>query len=90
VTEVELRTEQAVHELESELASGYLETLYLGLVCVTAPTIEDLDVRCQTVEQAARAAQMGLRLLHGRQDVAWAATLPLGLVEPGALELMGP
>jgi hypothetical protein len=30
-----------------------------------------------------------LRVLHGRQDVAWAAALPFGLVEPGLLEVMG-
>jgi hypothetical protein len=32
---------------------------------------------------------MGLRVLHGRQDVAWAASLPFGLAEPGLLEVAG-
>ncbi|MGH9213036.1 MAG: SCO6880 family protein [Acidimicrobiales bacterium] len=89
VSEIEHRTEQAVHDLEAELASGYAEVLYLGLVCVTGRSFDDLEARCQAVEQAARTAQLGLRVLHGRQDVAWAATLPFGLIEPGLVEVTG-
>jgi hypothetical protein len=89
VTEADRRTEEAAQELEAELTSGYAELLYLGLVDVAAATVEDLDNRSHEVELAARAAQLGLRVLHGRQDVAWAASLPFGLTEPGALDLMG-
>ena len=89
VTETDLRTEQAVHDLETELASGYAEVLYLGLVTVSSPTLEDLDAAGRRLEQAARAQGMGLRVLHGRQDVAWAASLPFGLAEPGLLEVVG-
>lgn len=89
VTETDRRTEQSVHDLEAELASGYAETVYLGLVTVTAPSADELDDRCHRTEHAARSAQLGLRVLHGRQDVAWAASLPLGLTEPGLLELVG-
>lgn len=89
VTETDRRTEGAVQELEGDLASGHGEVLYLGLVCVSAPSLETLNERWQRTEQAARAAQMGLRVLYGRQDVAWAASLPCGLTEPGALELVG-
>ena len=89
VTEADRRAEQAVHDLETELASGYAETVYLGLVAVAATTSDELDRRCQAVEQTARASQLGLRVLHGRQDVAWAASLPYGLTEPGLLELVG-
>jgi hypothetical protein len=89
VTEADRRAEQAVFDLEGELASGYAETAYLGLVTVTATGPDDLEDQCDRVERAARSAQLGLRVLHGRQDVAWAASLPLGLTEPGLLELVG-
>jgi len=89
VTEADRRAEQAVHDLETELASGYAETVYLGLVTVAATTPEELQSHCHAVEHTARATQLGLRVLHGRQDVAWAASLPLGLTEPGLLELVG-
>lgn len=89
VTETDERTELAVRDLEAELASGYSEVLYLGLVCASGTTIEALDATGRRVEQAARAHGMGLRVLHGRQDVAWAATLPFGLVAPGLLDEVG-
>jgi hypothetical protein len=41
------------------------------------------------VIQSAHSHGLGLRVLDGRQDVAWAATLPFGLVDPGLLEVMG-
>ena len=89
VTEADERTEAAVRDLESELASGYSEVLYLGLVSVTAPSLEELDAAGRRIEQAARAHGMGLRVLHGRQDTAWAASLPFGLVAPGLLDEVG-
>jgi hypothetical protein len=89
VTEADLRTEQAVHDLEAELAAGHTEVLYLGLVSVSAPTVDELDAVARRTEQAARAHGMGLRVLHGRQDLAWAATLPFGLAGPGLLEVVG-
>jgi len=36
------------------------------------------------IEQLARNAGLGLRVVHGRQDLAWAAALPFGLA-PGAM-----
>jgi hypothetical protein len=89
VTEADRRTEEAVHELEAEVASGYSEVLYLGLVTVSAPTLDALDEACRHTVQSARTHGIGLRVLYGRQDVAWAASLPFGLVEPGLLEVMG-
>lgn len=89
VTEEDLRTEDAVHALEEEVASGHSEVLYLGLLTVSAPSLDALDDASRHVAQSARSHGLGLRVLHGRQDVAWAATLPFGLVEPGMLEVMG-
>jgi hypothetical protein len=89
VTEADERTEAAVRDLEAELASGYSEVLYLGLVAVCAPSLDELDTAGRRVEQAARAHGLGLRVLHGRQDVAWAASLPFGLAGPGLLDEAG-
>jgi len=89
VTTEDQLAEDAVGDLEGELAAGYAEMLYLGLVTVAAPTIEQLDDAGRRVEQAARAQGMSLRVLHGRQDIAWAGTLPFGLVEPSVLDLVG-
>jgi hypothetical protein len=89
VTEEDLRTEDAVHALEEEVAFGHSEVLYLGLLTVSAPSLDALDDASRQVIQSARSHGLGLRVLHGRQDVAWAATLPFGLVEPSLLEVMG-
>jgi hypothetical protein len=89
ITEEDLRTKDAVHALEADLASGFSEVLYLGLVSVSAPTLEVLDDQARYLEQLARRYGIDLRVLHLRQDAAWAATLPFGLAEPGLLEVQG-
>jgi hypothetical protein len=89
VTEEDLRTEDAVHALEQEVASGHSEVLYLGLVTVSAPSLDMLDEAARVLMQSARSHGLGLRVLHARQDLAFAAALPFGLVEPGVLEVMG-
>ncbi len=61
----------------------------LGLVTVSAPTLEELDAAARRIQQTARARGLGLRVLHGRQDVAWGATLPFGLAEPRLLDIVG-
>jgi hypothetical protein len=73
------RATQALLDREAELVAGYAETPYLGLVSVAATSAEELDQHAQVVEQLALEAGMELRVLDGRQDVAWAATLPFGL-----------
>jgi hypothetical protein len=40
---------------------------------------EQLDQHGEVIEQLAHEAGLELRVLDGRQDVAWAASLPLGL-----------
>jgi hypothetical protein len=89
VTEEDLRTREAVQTLEAELASGHSETLYLGLVTVAAPTLDALDASARHLQQSARTHGIDLRVLHERQDVAWAATLPFGLADPSLLEVWG-
>ena len=73
------RATQALLDREDELVSGYPEMGYAGLVTVAARTLDDLDEHAEMIEQLARENGMDLRLLDARQDVAWAAALPLGL-----------
>ncbi|MEX5712778.1 SCO6880 family protein [Parafrankia sp. FMc6] len=70
-----------VDEREAELHSGHVEYGYVALVDVTAPTLDDLDdASTQLAEAAAFAGVSEIRPLHGRHDLAWAATLPTGRV----------
>jgi hypothetical protein len=73
------RATQALLDREEELVAGYPEMAYAGLVTVTAPDLDTLEDHAEIVEQLARENGMDLRLLDARQDLAWAAALPLGL-----------
>ena len=73
------RATQALLDREEELVAGYPEMGYAGLVSVAARSQEDLDEQSEVVEQLARETGMDLRLLEGRQDLAWAASLPAGI-----------
>lgn len=73
------RATQALLDREEELVAGFPEMGYLGLVTVSARSQDELDEQSEIVEQLARETGMDLRVLDGRQDIAWAAALPLGL-----------
>jgi hypothetical protein len=73
------RATQSLLDREQELVAGFAEMGYAALVGVCAGTEAELDAHCEIVEQLAREAGMELRCLGGRQDLAWAAALPLGL-----------
>lgn len=73
------RATQSLLERESELVAGFAEMGYAALISVNAPSLEVLDEHGEIVCQLAREAGMELRSLDGRQDLAWAAALPLGL-----------
>jgi hypothetical protein len=73
------RATQALLDREEELVAGYPEMGYAGLVTVSARTLEDLDEHSEVIEQLARENGMDLRVLDARQDLGWAAVLPLGL-----------
>lgn len=73
------RATQALLDREEELVAGYPETGYLGLVTVSARTLDELEEHAEIIEQVARETGMDLRVLDARQDIAWAAALPLGL-----------
>jgi hypothetical protein len=73
------RATQSLLTREEELVAGFAEMGYVGLVTVSANTLEDLQRSGDVVEQHAREVGMELRSLVGRQDLAWAAALPFGL-----------
>lgn len=73
------RATQALLDREQELVAGFAEMGYVGLVTVTATSLEQLEDHAELVEQLARESGMELRVLHGRQDLGWAAALPIGL-----------
>ena len=73
------RATQALLEREEELVAGYAEMTYCGLVTVSATSEAELEEHGEIIEQLARESGMELRPLDGRQDLAWAAALPLGL-----------
>jgi hypothetical protein len=71
------RTEHATLTRQDEaLASGHALFRFIGLIRISAPTLEALDQACTDIEINARALR--LRRLYGEQDIAFAATLPLG------------
>ena len=73
------RATQALLDREEELVAGYPEMAYLGLVTLCTRTLDELDEQAEIIEQLARESAMDLRVLDGRQDIAWAAALPFGL-----------
>jgi len=79
------RAARAVEEREEELVAGYGEFFYAGVVCVTAPTLADLESASDEITQVAASIGLELRPLHGRHDQALAATLPIarGLAPKG-------
>jgi phenylalanine-4-hydroxylase len=79
------RATEALLAREQELVAGFAEMAYMGLVSVAAPSKEELEQHAEIVEQLAHESGMELRVLDGRQDVAWAAALPLGLAPRGLL-----
>lgn len=70
------RERDAAQQREEELVSGYADVRFVGLVSVTAGTVEDLDMACRDVEQASVQSGLDLRRLYGRQADAFVATLP--------------
>jgi hypothetical protein len=78
------RATESLLDREAELVAGYAEMAYVGLVSVSAGSEDELEEQSEITEQLAREVGMELRALDGRQDVAWAAALPLGLA-PRAL-----
>lgn len=63
---------------ERELSEGHAEFEFVGVITVTAPTLDALDDDCTAIEQAAAQCLLDLRPLDARQDLGWVASLPYG------------
>jgi hypothetical protein len=67
-----------VLQQEADFTAGHGVLRTTGLVCVTAPTVDELDAAVSSIEQAAIQASCETRLLVGQQAQAFiAAALPL-------------
>ena len=78
LTARERRRHADVETRERELAEGHPMFRHVGIVTVTAPTLDELDEACGRVEQAAAQSLLDLRPLAARQVEGWVASLPLG------------
>jgi hypothetical protein len=78
LTARERRRHDDVEARERELAEGHPLFRHVGLVTVTAPTLDLLEDASATVEQAAAQSMLDLRPLAARQVEGWVASLPLG------------
>ena len=67
-----------VETREEELAAGHPEFRHVGLLTVTAATIDELDDACAQVEQDAAQSMLDIRPVAARQGEGWVASLPLG------------
>ncbi|MBO0866901.1 MAG: hypothetical protein J2P16_17720, partial [Mycobacterium sp.] len=62
---------------EQELVAGYGEHRYAGVIVVSADSLAQLDQGTDEMISKGASHGLDLRALHGRHDVAVAATLPL-------------
>jgi hypothetical protein len=69
----------AVLERESEIVSGAAGLRYAGLITLTCPSLAELNRAAAAHERRCHRYRVTLRMLWGRQDLALAAALPLGL-----------
>lgn len=62
---------------ERDLVAGHGDYRFLGLLTVTALTVEALEEACGQAEHDAHTAGLEVRRFYGEQDQAFAAALPL-------------
>jgi hypothetical protein len=63
---------------ENELNDGFSELAYVGLLTVTAHTLDELDDVSGNVEQTAAQSGIELHPLYARHAAGWVSSLPLG------------
>jgi hypothetical protein len=78
LTARERRRQADVETRERELAEGHPLFRHVGVVTVTAKSLDELEDACGRVEQAAAQSLLDLRPLAARQPEGWVASLPLG------------
>lgn len=72
------KANESVLEREQELASGFVEFTYTGIVTITANDPDSLREQCRDYEQIAAQSGVGLSALEGRHDLGFVCSLPLG------------
>ena len=84
------KQQQATLRRERELAEGHQEVRFAGYVTVSARDLDELEVACDQVEQAAHQAYLDLQPLWGQQDTGFTqGALPIGRGLRGASLLGG-
>lgn len=78
VRRVDHKAVAEVESREAELAAGYVECLYTGLLTLTASNTDEMEAKSADLEQTAATAGIELQLLVGRQAAGWVSSLPLG------------
>ncbi len=68
------REAESIAAQDAALADGNTLYRFVGLIRISAPSLEELDQACAEIE--ARANVLQLRRLYGEQDSAFPATLP--------------
>jgi hypothetical protein len=71
------RASRAVEEREEELVAGFAEDEYIGIVNVSAPDLEYLEVAAAELVQISASCGVELKPLDGRHADGVAACLPL-------------
>jgi hypothetical protein len=71
------RESEVLVRREAELAEGHASFRYAGFVTVSAPSEEELETGCDTVQHAAGQSRLALRRLYGEQASGYTTTLPL-------------
>ena len=71
------RQHEGVERREEELADGHADCRFSGYVAVSAPDPDALEAACGEVEQLAQQCRLQLTRQRGRQEEAFAWTLPL-------------
>ena len=65
---------------EAELLAGHAEVGLVGMITITAPTLDALEADVTTIHAAATQASLDLRRIYGQQLQAFtAAALPIGI-----------
>jgi hypothetical protein len=73
------KQQQATLRRELELAEGHQEVRFAGYVTVSGRDLDELEVACERVEQAAHQAYLDLQPLYGQQDLGFTqGALPIG------------
>ena len=74
-----LKQQQATLRREQELAEGHQEVRFAGYVTVSGRDLDELEVACDRIEQAAHQAYLDLQPLYGQQDLGFTqGALPIG------------